>query len=106
MKLSFKEIQYIKSKSPNNARLHLNKASIVKKCEFCGKLYTPTHHLQKFCSDFCYKEHRKDYKATWKRTKYKPKQRLGTSTINETRNKDFKKEHEILQRELYRIGKR
>lgn len=108
MKPTYKQIQMMKRKYDNNVRLRLNKCSVIKTCEFCGNLYVPNHHNQKFCSDYCYKEHRKDYKAEWKRTKYHPKpiQQLGTSYITEKRNKDFKKEHEILQKEVRRLTRK
>lgn len=76
----------------------------MKVCPYCQSLYVPTHHRQKFCSKKCFKEHRRDYKAEWKRTKYIPKPRVGTSNINSTPNKDFDKEEKILQRELRRLG--
>ena len=103
MKPNFKEIQELKRKHQNNVSLRLNKCSIVKVCPYCGNLYVPTHHRQKFCSKKCYKEHRKDYKAQWNREKYKPKPSLGSGYINEHRNEDFDREAEIVKRELRRI---
>lgn len=107
MKLSYKEIQELKSKYEDNVSLHLNKASIVKTCQYCGNLYSPTHHSQKFCTKKCYREHRKDYKAKWKRENYVQKPNLGSGYItSEHRNKDFDKEEEIIKRELRRLGVR
>ena len=107
MKLTYKQIQWLKSKYPNDVSLRLNKASIVKTCEYCGNLYSPTHHSQKFCTKKCYREHRKDYKAKWKRENYVQKPNLGSGYItSEHRNKDFDKEEEIIKRELRRLGVR
>ena len=85
---------------PNNVRYRWNKASLVRECDYCRKLYIPTHHNQKFCTKKCYKEHRKDYKAKWKREKYQPKPRIGTSNIDGKRNKDFQKEARIIKKEM------
>lgn len=104
MKLTFKQIQWLKSKYSNNVSLRLNKCSIVKTCEYCNKLYTPTHHRQKFCSKKCYKEHRLEYKNEWDRTKRIRKPSIGTGYIKGTANEDFDKEHKILTRELRRLG--
>lgn len=105
MKLSYQQIKELRSKYQNDEVLHLNKASIIKKCEYCGELYTPTHHSQKFCNKDCYRKHRQDYKAKWKREKYKPKQAsMGSGFINGTANKDFDKEQEIISKELRRLG--
>ena len=104
IKLSYKEIQELRSRHKNNVRFHLNKASVVKKCEYCGNLYTPTHHSQKFCDKNCYRKHRQDYKAKWKREKYQHKQSLGTGYINATPHKDFDEEHKILMKEFRRLG--
>ena len=105
MKPNYKQIQEMKRKYRNNVTLHLNKCSIVKTCSYCHKLYVPTHHKQKFCSDICYREHRKDYKAEWKRTKYKPKPQIGTGHITGHRNEDFDREAEIVRKELRRFRK-
>ena len=106
MNPSFKQIQEIKQKCQNNVTLRLNKSSIVKKCEWCGNLYTPTHHNQKFCTKKCSKEHRLDYKNRWDRTKRKKKpiQKLGTGYIKSSRHEDFKEEHKILTKEMRRLG--
>lgn len=106
MKLTYQQIQELKSKYKNNVSLRLNKCSIVKTCEWCGNLYTPTHHRQKFCTKKCYREHRIDYKNEWDRTKRKrkPHQTLGTGYIKSSRNEDFNREHEILTKEMRRLG--
>ena len=98
-------MQEVKSKLPNNVRVKWNRCSIVRTCEWCGSLYVPTHHSQKFCTKKCYKEHRRDYKAQWNREKWNQKPSLGSGNIHsEHRNKDFDKEQEIIKRELKRIG--
>jgi len=106
MKPSFKEIQELKSRLPNECTLIANKCSIVRICKYCGNLYVPTHFNQKkFCSRECFHNHRLDYKAEWKRTKYnpKPKQTLGTGYIDATRQQDFDKEEKIIKKELRRL---
>ena len=75
IKLSYKEIQWLRSKYANGEVLHLNKASIVKKCHYCGNYYTPTHHRQVYCTKDCSKKALQDQKNEWKRTKWiKPKE--------------------------------
>ena len=104
MKPNFQQIQMIKKMSGKNCKLRLNKVSIVQECEFCGNLYTPNHHRQKFCSDDCFKEHRRKYKRDWKNDKYNPRTgKLGTGGISEHRNKDFSRERNIVRNELRRI---
>ena len=104
MKLSFKQIQEIKKNCPNNCKVIGYKASLVKTCEYCGKLYTPTHHSQKFCTKNCYKKHRQDYKNEWMKTKYKQKPKLGTGYISSGKFcGDFEKEEKIIKNELRRI---
>ena len=104
MKLTYKQIQELKSKYKNNVSLRLNKCTIVKTCDWCGNLYTPTHHKQKFCNKNCYREHRIEYKNEWDRTKRKKRHKLGTGYIKSTPNEDFNKEHKILQKEMRRLG--
>ena len=103
MKLTYKQIRWLKSKYDNTVSLRLNKCSIVKTCDWCDKLYTPTHHKQKFCTKKCYREHRLEYKNNWDRTKRKRKPSIGTGYIKGSRNEDFSKEHEILQKEIRRL---
>ena len=105
MRLSFKEIQELKSKYDNNVTLRVNKCSLVRQCPYCMRLYIVTQHQQKFCSRKCYKEHRRDYKARWKREKYNPKQyeRLGTGYLTGKAKKDFDKEHKAIKKELRRM---
>lgn len=104
MKLTYQQIQELKSKYNNNVSLRLNKCSIVKTCEWCGNLYTPTHHKQKFCNKNCYREHRIKYKNEWDRTKRKRRPSMGTGYIKSSRNEDFNEEHRIITKELRRLG--
>ena len=40
-------------------------AECIKKCEYCGKEFNPNSGSQKYCSEECYKEHRKEYIIKW-----------------------------------------
>ena len=105
IKLSYKEIRELKSKCSDDVILHLNRASSVKRCKFCGNLYSPTHHKQVYCTKSCSKKAHQEQKNKWKRENYVEKQKLGTGYImSEHRNKDFNKEQEILKKELRRLG--
>ena len=105
MRLTFKEIQELKSKYDNTVTLRVNKCSLVRQCPYCMRLYIVTQHQQKFCSRKCYKEHRRDYKARWKREKYTPKpmERLGTGYLKGKAKKDFDKEQKAIEKELRRM---
>lgn len=106
IKKSFKEIQELKSKYDDNVTVIVNKCSLVKVCPYCNRLYIPTHHRQKFCTRKCFKEHRRDYKAKWKREKYqlKPYEKVGTGYLQAKPKKDFDKEHIAVKKELKRMG--
>ena len=104
MKLSYKEIQCLRSKYNNGEVLHLNKASIVKKCHFCGNYYTPTHHRQVYCCKDCSQKALQDQKNKWKREKWKRPRRVGTSYISEKRKEDFNAESRQIKGELRRLG--
>lgn len=104
MKLSYKEIQCLRSKYNNGEVLHLNKASIVKKCHFCGNYYTPTHHRQVYCCKDCSAKALQDQKNEWKRTKWKRPRRVGTSYISEKRKENFDDELRQIRGELRRLG--
>lgn len=104
MKLSYKEIQEIRSKCPNDCTLHLNKASIVKKCNFCGNLYSPTHHRQVYCCKSCSRKALQDQKNEWKRTKWIRPRQNGTSYITEKRKENFDDELRQIRGELKRLG--
>ena len=104
MKLSYKEIQCLRSKYNNGEVLHLNKASIVKKCQYCGNYYTPTHHRQVYCCKECSKYALQDQKNKWKREKWIRPRRVGTSYISEKRKEDFNAESRQIKGELRRLG--
>lgn len=78
------------------------KISVLGICEYCGNYYVKNHHSRKFCSDKCFREHRKDYKAKWKRDNY-VRADLGSSEIGATPNSDFEKEEKIVRNELKRF---
>jgi len=40
-----------------------------KKCEVCGKNFTPNTRTQKYCSEKCYRSIVKDYQRQYKRGK-------------------------------------
>ena len=104
MKIPYKEIQKIKANCPNNCTFHLNKASLVRKCHFCGKLYAQTHHRQVYCCKECSQKALQDQKNEWKRTKWvKPKEN-GTGYITEKRKTDFDDELRQIRGELLRLG--
>lgn len=105
MRLTFKEIKELKSKYDNTVTFHVNKCSLVRQCPYCMRLYIVTQHQQKFCSRKCYKEHRRDYKARWKREKYTPKpyERLGTGYLKGKPKQDFDKEQKAIENELRRM---
>ena len=77
----------------------------MKVCPYCNRLYVPTHHKQKFCTEDCYKEHRREYKARWKREKYqrKTREKIGTGYLMEKRKEDFDKESKTIKKELRRL---
>ena len=104
IKLSYKEIQSLRSKYTNGEVLHLNKASIVKKCNFCGNYYTPTHHRQVYCCKDCSKKALQDQKNEWKRTKWIRPKRMGTGYIDEKPKQDFDAEKRTIEKELRRLG--
>lgn len=105
MRLTFKEIKELKSKYDNTVTFHVNKCSLVRQCPYCMRLYIVTQHQQKFCSRKCFKEHRRDYKAQWKREKYTPKpyERLGTGYLLGKPKADFEKEEKAVKNELRRM---
>ena len=80
------------------------------KCSYCGKTYTKTHNRQKYCSDHCRTEARREKKRTYNsRYYYKNRKRLhqtliGTRCIGPKRNPDPERETEIVQNEIQRIG--
>lgn len=104
IKLSYKEIQELKSKYEDNVVLHLNRASIVKTCKYCGKWYTPTHHRQVYCTKKCSKEALQDQKNKWKREKWIKPRALGGSFLTEKRKEDFDDELRQVRGELKRLG--
>ncbi|MBP5422787.1 MAG: hypothetical protein J6Y78_10145 [Paludibacteraceae bacterium] len=104
IKLSYKEIQCLRSKYNNGEVLHLNKASIVKECHFCGNYYTPTHHRQVYCTKSCSKKALQDQKNKWKRENWIPKIENGTGYLTEKRKENFKEESRQIKGELRRLG--
>lgn len=104
MKPSFQMYQQMKKNT--NGKINPMKCSVLKKCEWCGNLYTPTHHSQKYCTTECYRNHRREYKAKWKRENDdRIKETLGTTGISSHhRNKNFKTEAKIIRNERKRTG--
>ena len=104
MKIPYKEIQKIKANCPNDCTFHLNKASLVRKCKFCGDLYAQTHHRQVYCCKDCSKKALQDQKNEWKRTKWIRPKRMGTGYIDEKPKQDFNAEQKTIEKELRRLG--
>lgn len=80
------------------------------KCAYCGKTFTKTHNRQIYCSEECrYHAHREKHNIRNRRYYYKHKKRInqtkiGTRTIGPKPNPDIKRETEIVQNEIERIG--
>lgn len=88
---------------------------MTSKCHWCGKPYTKKHNRQTYCTDKCRKEAKKEqnrnnFHRWYHKNKHKPgisqKNQLGTRPIGSHKNKNPKKEYEIIQKELHRIGLR
>lgn len=100
--LRFKELR---ANSPPYVKINPHKISFLEHCEWCGLLFVPRTHRQKFCSDECFADHRRKYKRDWKRNNYQPKAKhqLGSGWISETANTDFEKEARIIRNEKKRL---
>ena len=104
-----KQAQKIKNYNPkesaNNKR--------ISKCGWCGKTYIKKANKQKYCSTYC-RDSARSHQSRMKSHKWyhrhkhelTEKQRwgLGSSTIGKHRNPSFKKEQNILTKELKRLG--
>lgn len=81
-----------------------------RKCAYCGKLFEKKHNRQKYCTPECATNAHREHKRNWAYTYYhKNKQtinktRIGTRTIGPRPNPDTKREAEIVQNEIERIG--
>lgn len=104
MRIPYKDIQKIKRDAPSNCIFHLNRASMICKCEFCGQYFGKTHHRQKYCTKDCSRKALQDQKNEWKRTKWVRPKRTGTGYIDEKPKKDFKEEEKTIKKELRRLG--
>ena len=84
----------------------------TRKCKWCGKPFTKTHNRQVYCTKECAKEAKKQQDTKHRlRWVHKNKQRLyqtqlGTRSIGQHKNQDDKKEAEIVEKELQRLGLR
>ena len=80
------------------------------KCAYCGKQFTKHHNRQIYCSQHCRTEARKEKRRTYNLRYYnKHKKRIhqkytGTNTLAPRMNPDHKREQEIVQNEIRRIG--
>lgn len=85
------------------------------RCQWCGRLYTVNKHNKKYCSDECRKYSRQEQNRNNRNRfyhKYKDvlaeheKGSLGSkgSLLHEHPVNDFKREHELIQKEKYRQG--
>lgn len=109
MSIKRKDILLMLEKYPN-VTVNYILSSPLRVCGYCGCLFTPTHHSQKYCPDKeCSKKHRRDYKADWI-MEYRMKHpnwdnRIGTSNLSSHPNKDFDKEEKAVKHELRRMKK-
>ena len=80
------------------------------KCAYCGQEFEKIHKNQKYCSEKCRKEARREKRRIYNsRYFYKNRNRIyattiGTRTIGAKPNKDPNKEEEIVKKEIKRIG--
>ena len=80
------------------------------KCAYCGRPFTKHHNRQTYCSDECRDNARREKKRTYNsRYYYKNKKRIlntaiGTTTMSPHKHPEHKREAEIVQNEVQRIG--
>jgi predicted nucleic acid-binding Zn ribbon protein len=80
------------------------------KCAYCGKPYKKKHNRQKYCSQECATNAHREHKRNWAYTYYHKNKnrinqtRIGTRTIGPKPNPDTKREAEIINNEIERIG--
>lgn len=85
------------------------KATRIDACVWCGKLYEKRHPAMKYCSEECAKEMRRERNRAYDRLKRERRRQfpLGTSNLRARRQKNFKREFELVEREYGRVfGKR
>jgi predicted nucleic acid-binding Zn ribbon protein len=81
-----------------------------RKCAYCGQVFKKKHNRQIYCSDKCrYEANKEKDRIRHIRYYHKNKNRInqtkiGTRTIGSKRNPDTKRESEIIQNEIERIG--
>lgn len=104
----------IRQKKSENIVYNKNKKTVnLSICGWCGKQYTKTANKQKYCSDYC-RESARSHQSRMKshrwyhRHKHEltEKQRwgLGSGVIGQHRHEDFQREHEVILKELTRLG--
>ena len=78
-------------------------------CVWCGKLYEKTHVNMKYCSEKCKLEAKREKDRAYNKEKREIRRKfpLGTSNLRGSRQKNFDKELELVEKEYGRVfGKR
>lgn len=87
--------------------MHINlyQATRIDVCAWCGKFYDKHHPVQKYCSKECAKEAKKERTRVYQRMRRKLKRELplGTSNLRGSRQKNFEREMELVEREYGRV---
>lgn len=81
------------------------------KCQYCGKLFHKTHGNQKYCSETCAKNSKREQTANSRmKYYYKNKKRggdkfygLGTGGLGPHKHEDDDKEYEKILKEFHRL---
>ena len=78
------------------------------KCSYCGNTFTKTHNRQKYCSEHCRKQAKREQdRKAWTRWFHKNKKtlyqtQLGTRTIGPHKHPDNNREQQIVKNEKQR----
>ena len=99
----------------NNYQRYIKKHhhKIEAKCEYCGTIFTKNKDHRRYCSTQCAKYARLEHKADYQKHRRKQinnkelisneNEYIGTSFLSKNRRKDFKTEHEKIQKEMRRL---
>ena len=81
------------------------KATRVDCCAWCGKMYEKNHSARKYCSEKCAAEARRERDRAYNRYRRERRRQfpLGTSNLRGSRQKDFSREFELVEREYGRV---
>ncbi len=85
--------------------INLYRATRVDICAWCGQYYEKESPVQKYCSRKCRDEARKEQQRIYRRMRNKLKRELplGTSNLRQSRQKSFKRELELVEKECGRV---